>query len=86
MNARRTVARSFEAVVRERAVTIAHEAERLTGFQPLAPAAPLLPPSAQRTWREQQARQQRYESMVCERLAELWVDAVPLMRERTRRR
>lgn len=85
MNARLVVARSFETVVRERAVTIAHETERATGFRRIAPPAPLLPPTRERTWREQQARQQRYEAMVCERLGQLWADAVPQMRERGRR-
>jgi hypothetical protein len=74
--------RPFDALVRERAVAIRNEAARQTGFVRAAAGVP----SARGQWREQQARQQRYEALVCESLAELWLEGVPQVRERGRRR
>ena len=79
--------RSFDAVVRERMVTIARETRRQTGYaRPDPTGAASLPLAAHQEWRERQACQQRYEALVCERLAELWLDAVPRVQERIRRR
>jgi len=75
--------RPFDALVRERAAAIRHEAARQTGF--VRTAAVTMPSSARRDWRDQQARQQRYEALVCESLAELWLEEVPHVRERGRR-
>jgi hypothetical protein len=76
--------RTFDALVRERAVAIRLDAAQQTGFARTAGVT--MPPSARREWREQQARQQRYEALVCESLAELWLEGVPQVRERARRR
>jgi hypothetical protein len=74
--------RPFDALVRERAAAIRHEAAQQTGF---VRTADVTMPSARRDWREQQARQQRYEALVCESLAELWLEEVPQVREHGRR-
>jgi hypothetical protein len=76
--------RTFDALVRERAAVIRLEAAQQTGFV-RAPGV-TMPSSARRDWRDQQARQQRYESLVCESLADLWLEGVPQVRERARRR
>jgi hypothetical protein len=77
--------RPLDSLVRERAVAIRNDAAQQTGFVRVqatgVPAA-----SARGQWREQQARQQRYEALVCESLAELWLEGVPQVRERARRR
>ncbi|MDB5093437.1 MAG: hypothetical protein JWO85_1538 [Candidatus Eremiobacteraeota bacterium] len=76
--------RPFDSLVRERAVVIRNEAAQQTGFVRVqATGVPV--PSARGQWREQQARQQRYEALVCESLAELWLEGVPQVRERARR-
>ena len=83
----RTTHRSFDAVVRERMVTIAREAQRETGFARNEPSAVALVQSgAHLEWRERQARQQRYEALVCEQLGAMWIDEVPRLHERIRRR
>ncbi len=78
--------RPFAALVRERAVAIRHEAARQTGFVRAEAAGMPVLPYPRGDWREQQARQQRYEALVCESLAELWLEGVPQVRERVRRR
>jgi hypothetical protein len=45
-----------------------------------------VPPREHLEWREQQARRQRYEAMVCEQLGAMWIDEVPRLHERIRRR
>ena len=75
--------RPFDSLVRERAAAIRDEAAKQTGFVRVQAAGVAVPPRGQ--WREQQARQQRYESLVCESLAELWLEGVPQVRERGRR-
>jgi hypothetical protein len=75
--------RPFDALVRERAAVIRLEAAQQSGF---VRAANVAGPRARRDWREQQARQQRYEALVCESLAELWLEEVPQVREHGRRR
>jgi hypothetical protein len=77
--------RSFDAVVRERAVAIRHEAARRTGFACGDASGVRAAPNRREDWRERQARQQRYEALVCEELAAFWVEGVPQIRERVRR-
>jgi hypothetical protein len=86
----RTTHRSFDAVVRERMVTIAREAQRETGFarteSSAVPPVALVQSGAHLEWRERQARQQRYEALVCEQLGAMWIDEVPRLHEKIRRR
>lgn len=68
-------------------LTIAREARLESGFVRPDPASTTTTPSAAHAeWRQRQARQQRYEAMVCEQLGAMWIDEVPRLQERIHRR